>query len=197
MADDVKVKDSIDKGTVAAAKALESENYSAGFRTDIETEYAPKGLNKDVIRFISEKKGEPQWMLDWRFQAYERWLTMEEPEWAMVDYEKVDYQDIYYYAAPKQGAKYESIDDVPKEILETYEKLGIPLREAEVLLGVEGAADTAADARGSAQPAGNRVAVDAVFDSVSVATTFRKELEKAGVNPGKYRKTTYRKMHKS
>ena len=143
MADDVKVKDSIDKGTVAAAKALESENYSAGFRTDIETEYAPKGLNKDVIRFISEKKGEPQWMLDWRFQAYERWLTMEEPEWAMVDYEKVDYQDIYYYAAPKQGAKYESIDDVPKEILETYEKLGIPLREAEVLLGVEGAAASA------------------------------------------------------
>ena len=181
MADDVKVKDSIHKGTVAAAKALESENYSAGFKTDIETEYAPKGLNKDVIRFISEKKGEPEWMLDWRLQAYDRWLTMTEPEWAKVHYEKVDYQDIYYYAAPKQGAKYESIDDVPKEILETYEKLGIPLREAEVLLGVEGAADTAADARGTTQPAGSRVAVDAVFDSVSVATTFRKELQKAGV----------------
>ncbi|WP_370237149.1 MULTISPECIES: Fe-S cluster assembly protein SufB [Henriciella] len=181
MADDIRVKDGIDADTVAAAKALQSENYSAGFATDIETEYAPKGLNKDVIRFISEKKGEPAWMLDWRLKAYERWLTMEEPNWAMVEYEKIDYQDIYYYAAPKTGAKYESIDDVPKEILETYEKLGIPLREAEVLLGVEGSADTAADARGTTQPAGTRVAVDAVFDSVSVATTFRKELQKAGV----------------
>ncbi|MEQ9316308.1 MAG: Fe-S cluster assembly protein SufB, partial [Henriciella sp.] len=166
MADDMKVKVSIDAGTVAAAKALQSENYSAGFKTDIETEYAPKGLNEDVIRFISEKKGEPQWMLDWRLKAYQRWLTMEEPTWAKVRYEPVDYQDIYYYAAPKSGAKYDSIDDVPKEILETYEKLGIPLREAEVLLGVEGAADTAADARGTTQPAGTRVAVDAVFDSV-------------------------------
>ncbi len=176
MADDMKVKDSIDAGTVAAAKALQSENYSAGFNTQIETEYAPKGLNEDVIRFISEKKGEPAWMLDWRLKAYERWQTMTEPEWAKVDYERVDYQDIYFYAAPKAGAKYDSIDDVPKEILETYEKLGIPLREAEVLLGVEGAAETAATAR--EKP---RVAVDAVFDSVSVATTFRKELEKAGV----------------
>jgi Fe-S cluster assembly protein SufB len=181
MADDIRVKDGIDADTVAAAKALQSENYSAGFATDIETEYAPKGLNRDVIRFISEKKGEPAWMLEWRLKAYERWLTMEEPNWAMVEYEKIDYQDIYYYAAPKTGAKYESIDDVPKEILETYEKLGIPLREAEVLLGVEGSADTAADARGTTQPAGTRVAVDAVFDSVSVATTFRKELQKAGV----------------
>ncbi len=152
MADDIRVKDGIDADTVAAAKALQSENYSAGFATDIETEYAPKGLNRDVIRFISEKKGEPAWMLEWRLKAYERWLTMEEPNWAMVEYEKIDYQDIYYYAAPKTGAKYESIDDVPKEILETYEKLGIPLREAEVLLGVEGSADTAADARGTTQP---------------------------------------------
>ena len=176
MADDIKVKDSIDKDTVAAAKALESENYSAGFETEIDTEYAPKGLNEDIVRFISEKKNEPEWLLEWRLKAYERWLTMEEPDWAMVRYDKVDYQDIYYYAAPKAGAKYESIDDVPKEILETYEKLGIPLREAEVLLGVEGAAETAAAAR--EKP---RVAVDAVFDSVSVATTFREELKKAGV----------------
>ena len=173
---DVKVKDGIDAGTVEAAKALESENYSAGFATDIETEFAPKGLNEDTVRFISQKKNEPEWLLEWRLAAYQRWLTMEEPTWAMVDYPAIDYQDYYYYAAPKTGAKYESIDDVPKEILETYEKLGIPLREAEVLLGVEGAAETAAAARETP-----RVAVDAVFDSVSVATTFKKELEKAGV----------------
>ncbi|HBF90237.1 MAG TPA: Fe-S cluster assembly protein SufB [Hyphomonas atlantica] len=173
---DVKVKDSIDQETVEAAKALESENYSAGFVTDIEMDMAPKGLSEDTIRFISAKKEEPEWLLEWRLAAYKRWLTMEEPTWAMVDYPTIDYQDYYYYAAPKTGAKYESIDDVPKEILETYEKLGIPLREAEVLLGVEGAAESAAAARETP-----RVAVDAVFDSVSVATTFRKELEKAGV----------------
>lgn len=179
MADDVKVKEGVDASTVAAAKALQSENYSAGFETHIETEYAPKGLNEEVIAFISDKKGEPQWMLDWRLMAFERWKNMKEPGWAKVQYEQIDYQDLYYYAAPKRGAKYESIDDVPKEILDTYEKLGIPLREAEVLLGVEGAAETAAEARGGANS--SRVAVDAVFDSVSVATTFRKELEKAGV----------------
>ncbi len=176
---EVKVKDSIDEGTVAAAKALESENYSAGFATEIETEYAPKGLSPDIVKFISDKKGEPEWLLEWRMKAYERWLTMEEPDWAMVRYEPIDYQDIYYYAAPKAGAKYESIDDVPKEILETYEKLGIPLREAEVLLGVEGAAATAIEAR--TENDRPKVAVDAVFDSVSVATTFREELKKAGV----------------
>ena len=174
--DDVKVKDSIDAKTVEAAKALESENYSAGFATDIEMDMAPKGLSEDTIRYISAAKNEPEWLLEWRLKAYERWLTMEEPSWAMVRYPKIDYQAYYYYAAPKAGAKYASIDDVPKEILETYEKLGIPLREAEVLLGVEGAVETAAEAR--EKP---RVAVDAVFDSVSVATTFRKELEKAGV----------------
>jgi len=173
---EVVVKESIDAETVAAAKALESENYSAGFATDIETEFAPKGLNEDTIRFISAKKDEPEWLLEWRLKAYERWLTMDEPDWAMVRYAKIDYQDYYYYAAPKIGANYDSIDDVPKEILETYEKLGIPLREAEVLLGVEGAAETAAAARETP-----RVAVDAVFDSVSVATTFRAELEKVGV----------------
>ncbi|MCF6329120.1 MAG: Fe-S cluster assembly protein SufB [Henriciella sp.] len=173
---EVKVKDSIDEGTVAAAKALESENYSAGFSTDIETEFAPIGLSEEVIRFISAKKEEPEWLLEWRLKAYQRWLTMDEPDWAMVRYTPVDYSQIYFYAAPKTGANYASIDDVPKEILETYEKLGIPLREAEVLLGVEGAAETAAAAREAP-----RVAVDAVFDSVSVATTFRAELAKAGV----------------
>jgi len=169
-------KDAIDKGTVDAAKALESENYSAGFITDVETEFAPKGLSEDIVRFISAKKEEPEWLLEWRLKAYERWLTMEEPDWALVNYPKIDYQDAYYYAAPGGKAKYESIDDVPEEILKDFEKLGIPLREAEVLLGVEGASETAAEAR--EKP---RVAVDAVFDSVSVATTFQNELKKAGV----------------
>jgi Fe-S cluster assembly protein SufB len=175
----VKVKDGIDQETVDAARALESKNYSAGFTTEIEQEFAPKGLNEDIVRFISEKKEEPEWMLEWRLKAFERWLQMDEPDWAKVNYPKIDYQDAYYYAAPKSGAKYESLDDVPEEILETYKKLGIPLREAEVLLGVEGAAETAADARtDESKP---RVAVDAVFDSVSVATTFQKELKEAGV----------------
>ncbi len=174
---EVRVKDGIDKGTVDAARALESKNYSAGFTTEIEQEFAPKGLNEDIVRFISAKKDEPEWMLEWRLKAFERWLQMDEPDWAKVNYPKIDYQDAYYYAAPKTGAKYESIDDVPEEILETYKKLGIPLKEAEVLLGVEGAADTAADAR-TDKP---KVAVDAVFDSVSVATTFQKELREAGV----------------
>ena len=176
MKHDIQVKEGIDASTVQAARALEADKYSAGFQTEIDQEYAPKGLNEDIVRFISEKKGEPDWMLEWRLKAYERWLSMEEPDWAMVNYPPIDYQDAYYYAAPKQGAKYASIDDVPPEILETYEKLGIPLREAEVLLGVEGAAETAAEARETP-----RVAVDAVFDSVSVATTFKDELKKAGV----------------
>ncbi len=173
---DITVKDSIDAGTVAAARALESKNYSAGFTTDIEMDMAPKGLSEDTVRFISGRKEEPDWMLDWRLKAYQRWLTMDEPTWAMVHYPAIDYQDAYYYAAPKTGAKYASLDEVPREILETYEKLGIPLKEAEVLLGVEGAVETAAEAR--EKP---RIAVDAVFDSVSVATTFQKELKKAGV----------------
>jgi Fe-S cluster assembly protein SufB len=154
----------IDKRTVEAAKALET--YKHGFVTKIESEKAPKGLSEDTIRFISAKKEEPQWMLDWRLEAYRRWLTMEEPEWARVKYPPIDFQDHYYYAAPKTGAKYKSIDEVPPEILADFEKLGISLKETEILLGVEGAP---------------KVAVDAVFDSVSVATTFRKELAKAGV----------------
>ena len=144
---EVKVKDSIDEGTVEAAKALEAENYSAGFSTEIEMDMAPKGLNEDIVRFISAKKDEPEWLLEWRLKAFERWKTMEEPTWAKVRYPAIDYQNYHYYAAPKAGASYETIDDVPEEILETYKKLGIPLREAEVLLGVKGAAETAAEAR--------------------------------------------------
>ncbi len=160
------VKESIDKGTVDAARALESEKYKHGFITDLEQEFAPPGLNEDIVRYISAKKEEPEWMLAWRLDAFQRWLTLEEPTWALVHYPPIDYQASRYYAAPKAGAKYKSLEDVDPEILETYKKLGIPLREAEVLLGVEGAP---------------RVAVDAVFDSVSVVTTFKAELAKAGV----------------
>jgi Fe-S cluster assembly protein SufB len=167
MSDDVKqsrVKDGIDADTVAAVRAL--EKYDAGFVTDIEQEFAPKGLSEDTVRFISAKKNEPQWMLDWRLQAFWRWLTMQEPTWALVHYPPIDYQKATYYAAPKNAPKYKSLDEVDPEILETYKKLGIPLKEQETLLGVEGAP---------------RVAVDAVFDSVSVVTTFKAELAKAGV----------------
>ncbi|PZO49443.1 MAG: Fe-S cluster assembly protein SufB [Alphaproteobacteria bacterium] len=160
------VKDTIDRDTVAAARALESEKYKHGFITDLEQELAPPGLNEGIVRYISAKKNEPDWMLAWRLEAFQRWQTMEEPTWALVHYPPIDYQAARYFAAPKSGANYKSIDDVDPEILETYKKLGIPLREAEVLLGVEGAP---------------RVAVDAVFDSVSVVTTFKAELAKAGV----------------
>ena len=160
------VKESIDKGTVEAARALESEKYKHGFVTELEQEFAPPGLNEEIVRYISAKKGEPEWMLAWRLEAFQRWQTIEEPTWALVNYPPIDYQAARYYAAPKSGAKYKSLDDIDPEILETYKKLGIPLREAEVLLGVEGAP---------------RVAVDAVFDSVSVITTFKDELAKAGV----------------
>ncbi len=154
----------IDKATVAAAKALETYKY--GFTTAIESEKAPKGLSEETVRYISAKKEEPQWLLDWRLEAFARWKTMEEPAWAMIRYPAIDYQDHYYYAAPKTGAKYKSLDEVPPEILADFEKLGISLKETQTLLGVEGAP---------------KVAVDAVFDSVSVATTFRAELAKAGV----------------
>jgi Fe-S cluster assembly protein SufB len=160
------VREIIDKDTLAAVRALESDKYEAGFVTDIEQDLAPKGLNEDTVRFISAKKNEPEWMLAWRLEAFERWLTMQEPSWAKVNYPTIDFQDAHYYAAPKNAAKYKSIDEVDPAILETYKKLGIPLREAETLLGVEGAA---------------KIAVDAVFDSVSVVTTFREELAKAGV----------------
>ena len=154
----------IDKATIETAKSLET--YKHGFVTDIESERAPKGLSEDTVRYISAKKEEPQWMLDWRLKAFARWKEMEEPKWAMVHYPPIDFQDHYYYAAPKTGSKYKSIEDVPPEILRDFEKLGISLKETGTLLGVEGAP---------------KVAVDAVFDSVSVATTFRAELAKAGV----------------
>ncbi|MGQ0533688.1 MAG: Fe-S cluster assembly protein SufB [Caulobacteraceae bacterium] len=160
------VKETIDKGTVAATRALEAEKYKHGFVTELEQELAPPGLNEEIVRYISAKKDEPEWMLQWRLEAFRRWQTMDEPTWALVRYPPIDYQAARYYAAPKSGAKYKSLDEVDPEILETYKKLGIPLKEAEVLLGVEGAP---------------KVAVDAVFDSVSVITTFKAELAKAGV----------------
>lgn len=167
MTQETKVKDGIDASTVEGVRALEADKYKYGFTTDIEQEFAPKGLNEDIVRFISAKKEEPEWMLDWRLEAYRRWLELEEPDWAMVDYPPIDYQDAYYYAAPKK--KISSLDEVDPEILEVYNKLGISLKEQEVLAGVEGAAATPS------------VAVDAVFDSVSVATTFKGELSKHGI----------------
>ncbi len=160
------IKENIDKETIKAVAELEGDKYKYGFSTDIESETAPIGLSEDTIRFISAKKNEPQWMLDWRLKAYERWLQMVEPEWANVDYPKPKFNEIYYYSAPKQKPQLNSLDEVDPKLLETYKKLGIPLREQEVLAGVKGAP---------------KVAVDAVFDSVSVATTFRKELSEAGV----------------
>jgi len=137
------------------------KGYDAGFVTDIEQEYAPPGLNEDIVAFISKKKQEPEWLLQWRLKAYRRWLEMKEPRWAKVTYPEIDYQDICYYAAPKTNEDApKSLDEVDPELLETYEKLGIPLHEREVLAGV---------------------AVDAVFDSVSVATTFREKLAEVGV----------------
>ncbi len=157
MATSLETRDTIDDLT---------STYKWGFKTDIESDFAPKGLNADTVRFISAKKNEPQWMLDWRLKAFDHWLTMAEPDWAMVHYPKIDYQDAYYYASPKQKPTLKSLDELDPEILATYKKLGIPIEEQKVLAGVEGA---------------RKVAVDAVFDSVSVATTFREELLKAGV----------------
>src|SRR5450631_3738685 len=154
--------------TVEQVRRIDVDQYKYGFVTDIESEKAPKGLSEDTVRFISAKKNEPEWMLAWRLEAYKRWLTMREPSWARVNYPKIDYQNAYYYSAPKKNAL-ASLDEVDPEILKTYAKLGIPLREQEILAGV-------------VRPEGERrVAVDAVFDSVSVATTFKAELKKAGV----------------
>jgi Fe-S cluster assembly protein SufB len=148
--------------TSTAEQVQALERYKYGFVTEIESETAPKGLNEDTIRFISAKKEEPEWLLDWRLRAYRAWTAMEEPDWAKIFYPPIDYQDAYYYSAPKQKTL-QSLDELDPEILKTYEKLGIPLREQEMLAGVA------------------NVAVDAVFDSVSVATTFKKKLEEAGV----------------
>jgi Fe-S cluster assembly protein SufB len=163
--------------TVDRVRLIDVDQYKYGFETLIESEKAPKGLNEDTVRFISAKKDEPAWMLEWRLGAYRHWLTMREPTWARVDYPAIDYQGIYYYAAPKQAVAPKSLDEIDPEILKTYEKLGIPLREQEMLAGV-----VRPDEGGEGAPGtGRRVAVDAVFDSVSVATTFKNELKKAGV----------------
>jgi Fe-S cluster assembly protein SufB len=171
--------------TINQVKALDVDQYKYGFETNVESVLAPKGLDESTVRFISAKKNEPEWMLAWRLDAFERWKTMVEPTWAKVAYPKIDFQDLHYYAAPKGAEGPQSLDEVDPEILKTYAKLGIPLREQELLAGVQKpkpANDTGADdeADGYAQMAG-RVAVDAVFDSVSVATTFRKELARVGV----------------
>jgi Fe-S cluster assembly protein SufB len=149
--------------TIETIETLEEATgkYKYGFVTDIESDKAPKGLNEDIIRFISAKKEEPEWMLEWRLKAYAVWQKMESPDWAKLNIPPIDYQDAYYYAAPKTSDGPASLDEVDPELLKTYEKLGIPISEQKLLAGV--------------------VAVDAVFDSVSVATTFRKELAKAGV----------------
>ncbi|MBC6714915.1 MULTISPECIES: Fe-S cluster assembly protein SufB [Aurantimonas] len=169
--------------TIDQVRKIDVDQYKYGFETLIEMDVAPKGLNEDIIRLISAKKGEPQWMLDWRLEAFERWKTMESPSWARLDYPEIDFQDIHYYAAPKSMSGPASLDEVDPEILRTYEKLGIPLREQEMLAGVvKPAAEPTYDEDGNEiAPRESRVAVDAVFDSVSVATTFKKELEKAGV----------------
>jgi len=147
----------------AAARAAD---YEHGWSSEIETEFAPKGLSEDTVRFISARKREPEWMLDWRLKAFRLWQQMEAPDWAKLEIAPIDYQDAFYYAEPKKKETLGSLDEVDPEILRVYEKLGIPIEEQKVLAGVEGA---------------RKVAVDAVFDSVSVATTFREELKKAGV----------------
>ena len=156
--------------TVARVKEIDVDKYKYGFFTDIESVKAPKGLNEDIVRFISTKKGEPEWLTEWRLEAYRRWLTLQEPKWANVHYPKIDFQELYYYAAPKSMDGPRTLAEVDPELLRTYERLGIPLSEQKVLAGVDGA-----------RIDGGRVAVDAVFDSVSVVTTFKEELAKSGV----------------
>ena len=153
------------KETVEVVELIDVDAYKYGFVTDIESEKAPKGLSEEIVRFISAKKNEPEWLTEWRLAAYRRWLTMDEPLWARVEHPAIDYQDLYYYSAPKSTPGPATLDEVDPELLRTYEKLGIPLREQEILAGVET----------------RKIAVDAVFDSVSVATTFKEELAKAGV----------------
>ncbi|QOG05601.1 Fe-S cluster assembly protein SufB [Aureimonas sp. OT7] len=170
--------------TIDQVRRIDVDQYKYGFETKIEMDLAPKGLNEDIIAFISAKKDEPQWMLDWRLKAFERWKTMENPGWARLDYPEIDFQDIHYYAAPKSMSGPASLDEVDPEILRTYEKLGIPLKEQEILAGVRRADEPSRLDEETGEPVEGgyrKVAVDAVFDSVSVATTFRKELEKAGV----------------
>ena len=165
------IREGVDRETVETVEAMAGK-YKYGWETEIETEYAPRGLNEDIVRLISAKNGEPEWMLEWRLAAYRRWLQMEEPRWAMLNYPEIDYQDQFYYAKPKSmSVKPKSLEEVDPQLLATYEKLGIPLKEQMILAGVEGGAPSD----------GRKVAVDAVFDSVSVGTTFKEELAKAGV----------------
>src|SRR3954465_79648 len=161
--------------TAEQVRAVTEQKYKYGFFTDIESDTAPKGLSEDIVRFISARKNEPEWLLEWRLKAYRHWLTMEEPNWAKLGYPAIDYQDAYYYSAPKVASKPKSLDEVDPELLKTYAKLGIPLKEQAILAGVEGAGESPSDA--GRMP----VAVDAVFDSVSVATTFKARLEKEGI----------------
>jgi len=165
VSEDVDIQDK--EARDAAARAAD---YEHGWSAEIDTEFAPKGLDEDTVRFISAKKGEPEWMLDWRLKAFRLWQTMPMPDWAKLNIPSIDYQDAYYYAAPRKKPQLESLDELDPEIKAVYDKLGIPLAEQEVLAGV-------IDRSGGAR----KVAVDAVFDSVSVATTFREELKRAGV----------------
>ena len=151
--------------TVEKVRSIDVSEYKYGFTTELEMDMAPKGLNEDIVRFISAKKGEPEWLTEWRLDAYRRWLTMQEPTWARVEHDKIDYQNLYYYAAPKSAVGPKTLAEVDPELLRMYSKLGIPLQEQEILAGVQE----------------RRVAVDAVIDSVSVVTTFKAELLKAGV----------------
>ena len=147
--------------TVETVNALTDNDYKYGFVTDIESDFAPRGLNEEIVRFISAKKNEPEWLLEWRLRAFRVWKGMTEPNWASVTYPPIDYQDAYYYAAPKSDEdRPKSLDEIDPELLRTYEKLGIPLKEQEFLAGV---------------------AVDAVFDSISVATTFKEKLGELGI----------------
>ncbi len=169
---DLEVREGVDRKTVETVQNMGSYKY--GWDTDIEMEYAPKGLNEDIVRLISAKNDEPEWMTEWRLKAFRRWQQMKLPEWAMLDIPDIDFQDQYYYARPKSMAvRPKSLDEVDPKLLATYEKLGIPLKEQMILAGVEGSGDAPVE--------GRKVAVDAVFDSVSVGTTFKDELAKAGV----------------
>ncbi|HET6607752.1 MAG TPA: Fe-S cluster assembly protein SufB, partial [Rhodopila sp.] len=156
--------------TLDTVQSVTQSGYKWGFETSIEMEFAPKGLNEDIIRLISARKEEPAWMLDWRLKAFAAWQAMEEPQWARVDHPPIDYQGLHYYAAPKKKAGPRSLDEVDPELLAMYEKLGIPLKERAILAGVD---------PGEAES--REIAVDAVFDSVSVATTFQAKLKAAGV----------------
>ena len=167
--DELNVKEGVEEETVEAVKSL-AGTYKYGWETEIEMEYAPKGVNPDIVRLISEKNDEPEWMTEWRLEAFARWEKLDEPSWALLNYPEIDFQDQYYYARPKSmEEKPKSLDEVDPKLLATYEKLGIPLKEQMILAGVEGAEDMPAE--------GRKVAVDAVFDSVSVGTTFQAELE--------------------